>query len=98
MPSSPAAALRGGLLVRRIEHGRVDGEVRIPRAAKRRPCKGEVIAVGDDKDRGGGAAKGALPVKVGDKVLFGRNSGIAVRVDGEDLLILPEHEFFVVLT
>jgi chaperonin GroES len=96
MPSSLPAALRGGLLVRRIEPGRVDGEIRIPRAAKRRPWKGEVIAVGDDKDRGGGA-KGALPVKVGDKVLFGRRSGIEVKIDGEDLLIIPEHEFLVVL-
>jgi co-chaperonin GroES (HSP10) len=54
MASSLAAALRGGVLVRRIEQGRV--------------------------------------------VLFGRHSGIDVKIDGEDLLILPEHEFLVVLT
>jgi co-chaperonin GroES (HSP10) len=36
-------------------------------------------------------------VKVGDTVLFGRHSGIEVEIDGEDLLILPEDEFLVLL-
>ncbi len=83
------------LLVRRIAE-RADGEMLIPHTAKGRPWKGEVLAVGNDEDPRGGT-EGALPVQVGDKVLFGRHSGIDVTIRGEDLLILPEHAFLVVL-
>ena len=85
MSSTLAASLHERLLVRRMEEG--DGEILIPDTAKRRPWKGEVLAVGNDKDPGGGK-RGALDVKVGDKVLFGKYSGIEVTVNGEDLLVL----------
>jgi chaperonin GroES len=93
-------ALHDRLLVRRIqdqEKETANGKLLIPDTAKRKPWKGEVLAVGSDKDPEVGT-KHALDVKVGDKVLFGRHSGIEVKVSGEDLLILPEHEFLVVLT
>ncbi len=97
MTSTLAAPLHERLLVRRIEEGeRVDGETLIPQTAKGRPWKGEVVAVGDDKAPRGGT-RGALLVRVGDKILFGRQSGIEVTIRGEDLLILPEHAFLVVL-
>ena len=95
MSSTLAAPLHERLLVRRMQEG--DGESLIPDAAKGRPWKGEVLAVGNDKDPRG-ATGGALQVKVGDRVLFGRHSGIEVKVDGEDLLVLPENVFLVVIT
>ena len=90
--------LHDRLLVRRIrEKKTANGKTLIPDTAKRKPWKGEVLAVGNDKDPEDGT-KHAFDVKIGDKVLFGRYSGIEVKISGEDLLILPEHEFLVVLT
>lgn len=90
--------LHDRLLVRRIEERRtVNGERLISGAAKRKPWKGEVLAVGKGKDPAD-RPNVVLDVKVGDKVLFAKYSGIDVRISGEDLLILPEDEFLVVLT
>ena len=85
------------LLVRRIkEKGTANTEILIPDRGKRKPWKGEVLRVGNGKDTDG-EAEVVLKVKVGDKVLFGRESGIDVTIGGEDLLILPENEYLVVL-
>ena len=87
--------LHDRLLVRRIKEEAVAGAGVARTTSKPRPWKGEVLAVGDDAARQG---LPALEVKVGDKVLFARHSGIEVKISGEDLLILPAHEFLVVLT
>jgi len=85
------------LLVRRIkEKGTANAEILIPDRGKRKPWKGEVVRVGNGKDTAG-EAEVVLKVKVGDKVLFGKDSGIEVTIGGEDLLILPENEYLVVL-
>lgn len=90
--------LHDRLLVRRIEERRtVDGERLISGAAKRKPWKGVVLAVGNGNDPDD-RTNVVLDVKVGDRVLFGKHSGIDVQISGEDLLILPEDEFLVVLT
>lgn len=83
------------LLVRRIkEKGTANAEILIPDRGKRKPWKGEVVRVGNGKDD---EVEVVLKVKVGDKVLFGKESGIEVTIGGEDLLILPENEYLVVL-
>jgi chaperonin GroES len=94
--ASRAARLHDRLVVRRIESATGGGEVRGPGTGKGRPWKGRVVAIGDAKSPAP-ATPPVLDVKVGDTVLFGRNTGIEVMVSGEDLLILPEHEFLVVL-
>jgi chaperonin GroES len=89
--------LHDRLLVRRIEEREpANGKTLVSHTAKRKPWKGEVLAVGNGKDPDDGA-KGILDVKVGDKVLFGKHSGIDVTFSGEDLLIIAEDEFLVVL-
>ena len=83
------------LLVRRIkEKGTAKPEILIPDRGKRKPWKGEVVRVGNGKDD---EVDVVLKVKVGDKVLFGKESGIDVTIGGEELLILPENEYLVVL-
>lgn len=86
------------LVVRRIEEeGTANLEILTPDRGKRRPWKGEVLTVGSGKDTGDDS-EAVLDVKVGDTVLFGKESGIGVTIGGEDLLILPENEFLVILS
>ena len=39
----------------------------------------------------------AMHVKVGDRVLFGKYSGQAVKVDGEEMLVMKEDDLFAVI-
>ena len=38
-----------------------------------------------------------LAVKVGDRVLFGKYSGQAVKIDGQELLVMREEDLFAVV-
>ena len=65
-------------------------------AAKEKPQKGEIVAVGpgrllDNGDRGG------LSVKVGDHVFFGKYAGSDVKVDGQELKIMRESDILGIL-
>lgn len=63
--------------------------------AKEKPQSGTVLAVGDGKvDRDGNHI--AIPVKVGDKVVYGKFGGTEIRVEGEDVLILRGEDLFAV--
>ncbi len=68
----------------------------IPDAAAEKPDQGEVLAVGNGKVTDSGAVR-ALEVKVGDRVLFGKYSGQAVKVDGEELLVMREEDIMAVV-
>jgi chaperonin GroES len=48
-------------------------------------------AIGNGKILEDGSVK-KLDVKVGDKVLFGKYAGQAVKVDGEELLVMREED------
>ena len=89
--------LHDRLPVRRIEEKeRVKGGIIIPDSAKEKPQEGEVLAVGNGKILENGT-KVALDVKVGDKILFGKCSGIDIKIDGEEVLIVREDEVLAVL-
>ena len=68
----------------------------IPDAAAEKPDQGEVLAVGNGKVQENGNVR-PLEVKVGDRVLFGKYSGQAVKVDGEELLVMREEDIMAVL-
>ena len=53
--------------------------------------EGEVVAVGPGARSPQGAIQ-PLDVKVGDRVLFGKWSGTEIKLDGEDLMIMPESD------
>jgi len=80
------------VVVRRLEaEEKTAGGIILPDAAKEKPQKGEVVAVGEGKLLDSG--KRATPdVKVGDTVLFGKYAGTEVKVDDEDLLIMRESD------
>ncbi len=89
--------LHDRVLVRRLDaEEKTAGGIIIPVTAKEKPQEGEVIAVGP----GGRDEKGArvpLALKAGDRVLFGKWSGIDIKVDGEDLLIMKESDILGVI-
>lgn len=68
----------------------------IPDAAAEKPDQGEVLAVGNGKVQDNGQVR-ALEVKVGDRVLFGKYSGQAVKVNGEELLVMREEDIMAVV-
>ena len=53
--------------------------------------QGEIISVGRGKAGDDGKIR-ALEVKVGDKVLFGKYSGQAVKIKGEEILVMREED------
>ena len=62
----------------------------IPDAAKERPIRGIVLAVGPGK-------KDEPTVKVGDTVLYGKYSGTEIQLDGKEVLIMKESDIFAVV-
>ncbi|VXC62308.1 co-chaperone GroES [Massilia sp. 9I] len=68
----------------------------IPDAAAEKPDQGEILAVGNGKVQDNGQVR-PLEVKVGDRVLFGKYSGQAVKVDGQELLVMREEDIMAVV-
>src|SRR5258706_12773544 len=90
--------LHDRVIVRRIEEGeQVRGGIIIPDTAKEKPQEGEVVAVGEGKDREEGTRQ-TLAVKPGDRGLFGKYSGSEIKLDGEELLIMREDELMGIIT
>lgn len=63
--------------------------------AKEKPKTGTVLAVGAGKlDKDGNVLP--MPVKEGDKVLYGKYGGTEITVDGEDVMILRADDLYAV--
>ncbi|MCL1798977.1 MAG: co-chaperone GroES [Eggerthellaceae bacterium] len=63
--------------------------------AKEKPQTGVVLAVGEGKlDKAGKNLP--MPVKTGDKVIYGKYGGTEITVDGEDVLILRADDIYAV--
>ena len=63
--------------------------------AKEKPQTGTVLAVGEGKlDKDGKLIP--VPVKEGDKVLYGKYGGTEITVDGEDVMILRADDLYAV--
>ncbi|MDR2170984.1 MAG: co-chaperone GroES [Planctomycetaceae bacterium] len=67
------------------------GGLYLPDAAKEKPQRGTVIAIGPGKllDNGNRAA---LSVAIGDEVIYGKYSGNDIEVDGVEIKILRESD------
>jgi len=63
------------------------GGIYIPDAAKEKPQKGRVEAVGKDVEE----------VKVGDVILFDKYAGSKINIDNEDYLIVKEDEILGII-
>lgn len=56
------------------------GGIFIPQTAQEKTQTATVVAVGDDKD--------AITVKIGDKIMYDKYAGTAVKIEGVEHLLL----------
>ena len=89
--------LHDRVIVKRLdnEHKTASGIV-IPDNVAEKPDQGEVLAVGTGKILEDGKVR-KLDVKVGNRILFGKYSGQAVKVDGEELLVMREDDIMAIV-
>jgi chaperonin GroES len=84
--------LHDRVVVKRLEEElKTASGIIIPDSAAEKPDQGEIISVGRGKAGDDGKIR-ALEVKVGDKVLFGKYSGQAVKIKGEEILVMREED------
>ncbi|MHB9144867.1 MAG: co-chaperone GroES [Symbiobacteriia bacterium] len=69
----------------------------LPETAKEKPQQGEVLAVGTGRVLDNGTRL-ALDVKVGDRVLYSKYGGTEIKLDGEEIMILAEHDILGIVT
>ena len=85
------------IVVKRIEEQEtIRGGIIIPDSAKEKPQEAEVIAVGQGKRLEDGSLV-PVDVKVGDRILFGKFSGQAVKVEGTEYLVMREDDIMGVV-
>ena len=95
--ASSIRPLHDRIVVKRLEEDQTTPSgIVIPDAAKEKPVKGEVVAIGNGKPLDNGEVR-KLDVKVGDKVLFGKYAGNEIKLDGTDYLVLREDDVIAVL-
>jgi chaperonin GroES len=68
----------------------------IPDAAVEKPDQGEVLATGEGRVTEDGVVI-PLEVKTGDRVLFSKHAGQAVKVDGNEYRILKEDDIMAIV-
>jgi len=68
----------------------------IPGAAVEKPDQGEILATGEGRVTEDGVVI-PLEVKTGDRVLFSKNAGQAVKVDGNEYRILKEDDIMAIV-
>ena len=89
--------LHDRVIVKRVEAERTTASgIVIPDSAGEKPDQGEILAVGPGK-RDDNGKQIALDVKVGDRVLFGKYAGQAVKVDGQEVLVMREEDIMGVI-
>ncbi|MBI3902411.1 MAG: co-chaperone GroES [Nitrosomonadales bacterium] len=89
--------LHDRVIVKRLEEERKTASgIVIPDAATEKPDQGEIIAVGNGKMGDDGKLR-PMNVKVGEKILFGKYSGQAFKMDGVEYLQMREDDIIGVI-
>ena len=89
--------LHDRVIVERLEHEtKTASGIVLPDAAAEKPDQGKVVALGNGKILDDGKVR-PLDVKVGDKVLFGKYSGQAVKIDGKEVLVMREDDIMAIV-
>jgi chaperonin GroES len=69
------------------------GGIVLPSAAKEKPQRGTVVAVGPGRMLDSGERSG-ISVSIGDEVIYGKYGGTDIEVDGDEIKILRESDIF----
>ena len=86
------------ILVKRLEGEKMTaGGIVLPDAAKEKPQRGKVLALGDGRTLEDGE-RVDFQVSKGDTVIFTSYAGTEVKVDGEGLLIMSEDDILAIVT
>ena len=89
--------LHDRVIVKRMEaETKTASGIIIPDAATEKPDQGEIVAIGNGKLGDDGKLQ-PMNVKVGDRVLFGKYSGQAFKIDGQELLTMREDDIIGVV-
>ena len=72
------------------------GGIYIPDAAKDKPSRGTIIAVGTGKVLDDGT-RGKMQVKKGDRVLFTSYAPETIKLDDDELLLMSETDILAVI-
>jgi chaperonin GroES len=89
--------LHDRVIVERLEQEtKTASGIVLPDAAAEKPDQGKVVAIGNGKILEDGKVR-PLDVKVGDKVLFGKYSGQAVKIDGKEVLVMREDDIMAIV-
>lgn len=89
--------LHDRVIVKRLDQEtRTASGIVIPESAAEKPDQGEIVAVGPGR-RGDDGKRVEPDIKVGERVLFGKYAGQAVKVDGNELLVLREEDIVAVV-
>jgi chaperonin GroES len=85
------------VLIKRLEaEEKTKGGIVLPDAAKEKPQRGTVLAIGDGKLLKDG--KRAKPqVSKGDKVLFTSYGGTEIKIGGDEFLLMDEADILAIL-
>ena len=76
---------------------RTAGGIVLPDAAREKPQRGKVVAVGPGKLLDNGQ-RGQLSVAVGDEVIYGKYGGTDIEVEGDEVKILRETDILAKVT
>ncbi|CAB4046431.1 co-chaperone GroES [Paraburkholderia phenoliruptrix] len=89
--------LHDRVIIKRLDQEtRTASGIVIPDSAAEKPDQGEILAVGPGR-RGDDGKRIEPDLQVGDRVLFGKYAGQAVKVDGNELLVLREEDIVAVV-
>ncbi|OQS38628.1 co-chaperone GroES [Chromobacterium haemolyticum] len=84
--------LHDRVVIKRLEaEEKTASGIVLPGAAAEKPDMGVVLAIGNGKILENGERR-PLELKPNDKVIFGKYSGQAVKVDGEEVLVMREED------
>ena len=72
------------------------GGIVLPDAAKEKPQRGKVIAAGPGKLLDSGE-RGAMSLKKGDEVYYGKYAGTEIKIDAEEYVILRESDVLAIV-
>ena len=95
--ASKVRPLGDKILLKRVEaESKTKSGIVLPEAAKEKPKRGTVIAVGDGKLLDNGE-RAKFQVKKGDEVIFASYAGTEIKIDNDEFLVLSEDEVLAIL-